>query len=147
MNEFLIAEIFERFLKGFSGQKKLGCFFDVVGLMIGQEVEYGLLGVFEFLFRIGVGLVVNAYVADAAVFRFRLVEVAEELSATAHVVVGGVCFYGVDVLDELLFALVVHAGRYHHVATVYAILGVGDEWCLALRDEMEYSPEIGRAHV
>ena len=95
-----------------------------------------MLGVFEFLFRIGVGLVVNAYVADAAVFRFRLVEVAEELSATAHVVVGGVCFYGVDVLDELLFALVVHAGRYHHVATVYAILGVGDEWCLALRDEM-----------
>ena len=136
MNEFLIAEIFECFLEGFSGQKKLGCFFDVVGLMIGQEVEYGLLGVFEFLFRIGVGLVVNAYVADAAVFRFRLVEVAEELSATAHVVVGGVCFYGVDVLDELLFALVVHAGRYHHVATVYAILGVGDEWCLALRDEM-----------
>ena len=140
MNEFLIAEIFERFLEGFSGQKKLGCFFDVVGLMIGQEVEYGLLGVFEFLFRIGVGLVVNAYVADAAVFRFRLVEVAEELSATAHVVVGGICFYGVDVLDELLFALVVHAGRYHHVATVYAILGVGDVWCLALRDEMEYSP-------
>ncbi len=112
----------------------------MVTLVVGQQVKYGFLRRLAVGFRVAAWLMLNAYVADAAVGGVGLIEVAEQLSAPAHIAVGGVGQHGVHPLGVLLLTRFVDAGGYRHVFSVHPVLFVGDEGHLALRNEVKDMP-------
>lgn len=83
------------------------------------------------------GSMSQTHVADAAIGGAGLTKIAQELTAAAHVIVGGVGKDDLDAMDKLLAALVIDLWTEDQTVGSLAVACVGDGGELALWDVMD----------
>ena len=82
-------------------------------------------------------LVIDAHITMATVIPHGLAEVVEQLVLSANLVVAGIVDHGINSLLELFQPLFIDFFGDDDVFRLSAVAGVGDEWGLALGDEVK----------
>ena len=121
-----------------------------MGLTIAEQVENLLHGTIEARLRdLPLFTVAQADIALTAVMAVLLAEIAQQLTAPAYPVVGGVADHGMNTLCELRLTILIDGGHQLDVLLVFTSLGIPDVWRFLLWDEVKDVPlaETFKDHV